>query len=35
MRIKGFDDFEPFNTLRKKMGAEILGSFELFDPENK
>jgi hypothetical protein len=35
MQIKGFDDFEPFNTLRKKMGAEILGSFELFDPEKQ
>ncbi|MGK0405980.1 MAG: hypothetical protein ACJAR6_001360 [Oleispira sp.] len=35
MQINDFDDFEPFNTLRKKMGAEVLGSFELFDPEKK
>jgi hypothetical protein len=35
MQIKDFDDFEPFNTLRKKMGAETLGSFELFDPEKQ
>lgn len=31
MKIKSFDDFEPFNALRKKMGTEALGSFELFD----
>ena len=35
MQIKDFDDFEPFNKLRKKMGAEKLGSFELFDPEKQ
>lgn len=35
MRIKSFDDFEPFNELRKKMGAETLGSFELFDPQKQ
>jgi hypothetical protein len=35
MQINDFYDFEPFNTLRKKMGAEVLGSFELFDPEKK
>jgi hypothetical protein len=35
MQIQDFDDFEPFNTLRKKMGAEKLGSFELFDPEKQ
>ena len=35
MHIKPFDDFEPFNKLRKEMGAEKLGSFELFDPEKQ
>jgi hypothetical protein len=35
MQINDFYDFDPFNTLRKKMGAEVLGSFELFDPEKK
>jgi hypothetical protein len=35
MQIKDFDDFEPFNKLRKEMGAEKLGSFELFDPEKQ
>lgn len=35
MRIKDFEDFEPFNQLRKEMGAEKLGSFELFDPEKQ
>jgi hypothetical protein len=35
MEIKSFDDFEPFNKLRKKMGAEELGSFELFDPQKQ
>lgn len=35
MRIKPFDDFKPFNQLRKKMGANELGSFELFDPEKQ
>ena len=35
MRIKPFDDFEPFNKLRKKMGTESLGSFELFDPQRQ
>mgnify|MGYP000019045619 CR=1 FL=1 len=35
MVIKPFDDFEPFNQLRKKMGAEKLGSFELFDPQKQ
>jgi hypothetical protein len=35
MRIKPFDDFEPFNKLRKKMGTENLGSFELFDPQRQ
>jgi hypothetical protein len=35
VRIKSFDDFEPFNTLRKKMGADTLGSFELFDPQKQ
>ena len=35
MRIKSFDDFEPFNKLRKKMGADQLGSFELFDPQKQ
>lgn len=35
MRIKPFDDFQPFNKLRKKMGAGNLGSFELFDPQRQ
>lgn len=35
MRIKSFDDFEPFIALRKNMGANTLGSFELFDPEKQ
>lgn len=28
-----FSDFEPFNELRLKMGAEKLGHFEMFDPK--
>lgn len=35
MRIKEFKDFEPFNKLREKMGAESLGKFELFDPQRQ
>ena len=35
MDIKSFEDFEPFNKLRKKMGADQLGSFELFDPQKQ
>jgi hypothetical protein len=35
VRIKPFDDFEPFNSLRKKMGTQKLGSFELFDPQRQ
>ena len=35
MRITSFDEFEPFNQLRKKMGTEKLGSFELFDPQRQ
>lgn len=35
MRIKSFENFEPFNILRKKMGAKELGSFELFDPQRQ
>ena len=35
MHIKPFDDFEPFNQLRKKMGTQKLGSFELFDPQRQ
>jgi hypothetical protein len=35
MQIIDFDNFEPFNALRKKMGAEVLGRFELFDPEKQ
>lgn len=35
MRIKAFNDFEPFNKLRKKMGTDELGSFELFDPQRQ
>jgi len=35
VRIKSFEDFEPFNKLRKKMGADTLGDFELFDPQRQ
>lgn len=35
MKIKSFADFEPFNALRKVMGADTLGSFELFDPQRQ
>jgi len=35
LRIKSFDDFEPFNRLRKKMGTDTLGEFELFDPQRQ
>jgi len=35
MKIKSFDDFEPFNKQREKMGADQLGSFELFDPQKQ
>lgn len=33
MKLPDFEQFEPMNTLRKKMGAEELGSFEPFDPK--
>ena len=32
MELPDFNDFEPFNKLRNKMGATKLGYFELFDP---
>ena len=32
MELKNFTEFEPFNALRKKMGTEQFGYFELFDP---
>jgi hypothetical protein len=35
MQIKSFDDFEPFNKLRKEMETDELGSFELFDPQKQ
>ncbi len=32
MELTDFTEFEPFNALRRQMGAEKLGFFELFDP---
>lgn len=32
MELQDFTEFEAFNTLRKKMGTDRLGYFELFDP---
>lgn len=32
MKLPDFREFEPFNTLRAKIGTEQLGFFELFDP---
>ena len=32
MKLPDFLGFEPFNTLRERMGAEQLGAFEFFDP---
>lgn len=33
MELIDFLEFEPFNQLRERMGADQLGHFELFDPE--
>lgn len=33
MRLPDFGEFEPFQQLREKMGAERLGHFEFFDPK--
>lgn len=35
MKLKVFDDFAEITLLRKKMGAEQLGEFELFDPQRQ
>lgn len=32
MQLPDFLEFEPFNRLRAKMGAENLGEFDFFDP---
>ena len=32
MELMDFTEFEPFNDLRRKMGTDRLGYFELFDP---
>ena len=32
MKLPDFRGFEPFNELRKKIGTQELGYFELFDP---
>lgn len=32
MKLPDFEQFEPFNQLRRQMGADELGSFEPFDP---
>lgn len=32
MQLPNFLDFEAFNQLREKMGAEALGHFDFFDP---
>lgn len=32
MKLADFTEFAPFNTLRKQMGTDRLGYFELFDP---
>ncbi len=32
MKLPDFIEFEPFNTLREKIGTRELGFFELFDP---
>ena len=34
MEFPDFSQFEPFLSLREKMGATRLGSFEFFDPKN-
>lgn len=33
MDLPDFLEFEPFNTLRERMGADKLGYFEVFDPQ--
>lgn len=35
MKIKSFNDFEPFNALRRTMGTDVFGNFELFDPQHQ
>ena len=35
MKLKSFENFEPINKLREKMGAKYLGLFELFDPKRQ
>lgn len=32
MKLPDFLEFEPFNALRREMGAENLGQFDFFDP---
>lgn len=32
MKLPDFTEFEPYNALRKQMGTDRLGYFELFDP---
>lgn len=32
MKLPDFTEFEPYNALRKQMGTDRLGFFELFDP---
>lgn len=32
MKLPDFLEFEPFNRVRARMGAESLGAFEFFDP---
>lgn len=32
MKLLDFTEFEPFNTLRERIGTDKLGYFELFDP---
>ncbi len=32
MELLDFTEFEPFNSLREKIGTDQLGYFELFDP---
>jgi hypothetical protein len=33
MKLPDFNEFEPFNELRRKMNTDELGYFELFDPK--
>ena len=32
MNLIDFTEFEPFNSLRERIGTDKLGYFELFDP---